>query len=122
MNLELTKRFRFEAHHRLPWHDGKCARDHGHSYVLEVSVRGQVQADSGHPESGMVMDFARVGAAVKPVIEDVLDHQSLNALVDNPTGERVVEWLVATLTPAFPGLCRVRLYETADAWVEWTAP
>ena len=115
----ITKRFAFEAHHKLPWHAGKCARDHGHSYVLEVSVTGPVKPDNGESDSGMVVDFGDVSAAVKPVVEAVLDHHSLNDLMPNPTAERLVEWLVADLGLKLPGLSRVRIYETANSWVEW---
>ncbi len=119
--LEITKRFRFEAHHKLPWHRGKCARDHGHSYVLEVSVTGPVKEDiPGVSDSGMVCDFYEISSVVKPIIEDYLDHHSLNDLMQNPTAENIVGWLVPVLNAALPGiLSRVRLYETTDGWVEW---
>jgi 6-pyruvoyltetrahydropterin/6-carboxytetrahydropterin synthase len=38
--VRIRKRFRFESSHVLPHHTGKCARLHGHSYRLEVTVRG----------------------------------------------------------------------------------
>ncbi len=39
----LTKTFHFEAAHHLPGHRGKCARLHGHSYRLEVTLRGPIK-------------------------------------------------------------------------------
>jgi 6-pyruvoyltetrahydropterin/6-carboxytetrahydropterin synthase len=36
----LAKEFRFEAAHQLPYHDGKCARLHGHSWHGVVYVAG----------------------------------------------------------------------------------
>lgn len=125
MNLTITKRYTFEAHHKLPWHDGKCANDHGHSYVLEVSVRGRIKPNNGQPDSGMVMDFGRVSDVVKPLIEAALDHHSLNHILQNPTAERLVEWLIPSLRADLEldgtRLVRLRLYETATAWVEWEA-
>lgn len=120
MTQTITKRFAFESHHRLPWHDGKCARDHGHSYVLEVSVTGGVRPDDGKPDSGMVMDFSALSAVVRPLVDGVLDHHSINDVLNNPTAERLVEWLVADLSPKLPGLSRIRVYETATSWVEWS--
>lgn len=117
--LTITKRFAFEAHHKLPWHRGKCARDHGHSYVLDVSVRGPVKPDDGASDAGMVLDFGDLGATVKAVVTTKLDHYSLNDVCFNPTAENVVAWLAAELAPLLPGLCRLRLAETATAWVEW---
>lgn len=120
--LNLTKRFEFEAAHQLPYHDGKCARLHGHSYVLEVTIRGPIKEDNGDPDSGMVLDFARVKEAVKPLIEFQLDHFSLNEVIDNPTAEHMVWWLIGEIPKALPTrveLVKVRLYETSTAWVEW---
>ena len=61
MNVELTKEYRFEAAHHLPnvppGH--KCARVHGHSYKVEVSVAGPVD-----PTTGWLIDFGAVGAQV----------------------------------------------------------
>lgn len=118
MQMRVTKRFTFESHHKLPWHTGKCARDHGHSYVLEVSVRGIVKPDNGAPDSGMVLDFGEISSKVKPLVAD-MDHRSLNDLVQNPTAERMVEYIVSLLRVELPGLEMVRLYETSTGWVEW---
>lgn len=119
--LTITKRFAFEAHHKLPWHTGKCARDHGHSYVLDVSVRGPVKPDDGASDAGMVMDFGDLGAVVKAVVTTKLDHFSLNDVCPNPTAENVILWIADELVPLLSGLCRLRLAETATAWVEWEA-
>ncbi len=40
----LKKTFPFEAAHQLKYHDGKCARLHGHSFKLTVVVAGEVRA------------------------------------------------------------------------------
>src|SRR2546421_12500234 len=86
--VSLWKEFTFEAAHRLPGvpTGHKCARLHGHSYRLIVHVSGDVD-----PVTGMVIDFADVKAAVKPLIEAHLDHYYLNEVegLDNPTSENV---------------------------------
>lgn len=69
--MEITKEFRFEASHLLPRHPGKCSRLHGHSWVLKVSVSGDI-----NPTSGFVMDYADITSAVIPVV-DQLDHRHL---------------------------------------------
>ncbi len=71
MNLVIEKEFKFEASHVLPKHEGKCARLHGHSWVLRVAVTGPVD-----PESGFVLDYAKLKACVQPTI-DLLDHAHL---------------------------------------------
>ena len=58
MKTTITVAITFAAAHRLPDHEGKCCRLHGHTYGLEVTVEGTPQ-ESG-PAAGMVMDFAEL--------------------------------------------------------------
>jgi 6-pyruvoyltetrahydropterin/6-carboxytetrahydropterin synthase len=67
----LSKEFRFEASHRLPFHEGKCHRLHGHSWVLTVEVEGPVDS-----RTGMVIDYADIKRFVQPIVDD-LDHRHL---------------------------------------------
>ena len=52
--MQIRRTFRFEAAHVLPFHQGKCSRMHGHSYRLDVAVRGPLQTDG--PARGMIED------------------------------------------------------------------
>ncbi|MHA7816833.1 MAG: 6-carboxytetrahydropterin synthase QueD [Pseudohaliea sp.] len=111
--MDIYKDFHFEAAHRLPNvpEGHKCARLHGHSFHLRVTVRGEA------PEpSGWVMDFADLKAAVKPVI-DRLDHYYLNEIegLENPTSENLCRWIWAQLAPALPALCAVEIRETCTS-------
>ncbi len=85
--MELLKEFGFESAHSLPNvpEGHKCARVHGHSFRVVVRVEGPVGEDTG-----WVMDFADLKAAVQPAI-DALDHRYLNDIdgLDNPTSERI---------------------------------
>src|SRR5258708_40187253 len=74
----LTKTFHFEAAHQLPGHRGKCARLHGHSYRLEVTLRGPIKDAPGHSDHGMVMDFSDLSQIVRASIIERLDHYDLN--------------------------------------------
>ena len=111
--MEIFKEFGFEAAHRLPNvpEGHKCARLHGHSFRVEVHVRGGLD-----PRLGWVMDFADVKAAVKPVI-DQLDHYYLNEIegLENPTSEVLARWLWARIRPALPGLARIVVRETCTS-------
>ena len=120
----IVKTFRFEAAHQLPNHDGKCARLHGHSYQVEVSIHGPVKPANGDPDEGMVLDFARVSEAWKPINAD-LDHRYLNDVMDFPTtAENIAGYLAdrlgAALAPATDrGLVLgVKVYETATSSAE----
>jgi 6-pyruvoyltetrahydropterin/6-carboxytetrahydropterin synthase len=111
--VELFKEFTFEAAHRLPHvpEGHKCARLHGHSFRVEVHVRGDLD-----PRLGWVMDFADVKAAVKPVI-DRLDHYYLNEIegLENPTSEVLARWLWTRIHPSLPGLARIVVRETCTS-------
>lgn len=111
--MEIYKDFHFEAAHRLPNvpEGHKCARLHGHSFQLRVTLRG----DAPEP-SGWVMDFADLKAAVKPVIER-LDHYYLNEIegLENPTSENLCRWIWAQLSPDLPALFAVEIKETCTS-------
>lgn len=111
--MQIRKHFRFEAAHVLPFHPGKCARMHGHSYRLEVAVRGPIQSDG--PARGMIEDFDSIKQIVRREVIDVLDHQTLNDLIENPTAEHIVMWVWKRLQPHLPGLDELVLWETASS-------
>ncbi len=119
----LTKRFTFESAHHLPNHRGKCARPHGHSYTLEVAVRGRLIAVAGASDEGMVIDLDNIRATVTAQVIERLDHQDLNTILAiRTTAENLAHWIWQTLEPAFDGkLYRIRLWETATGYVEVTA-
>lgn len=112
MQTSVTRSFRFEAAHQLPWHPGKCQRLHGHSYRLEVTVDGAVA------DNGVVVDFADIRAVVEREVIERYDHQYLNDLLDNPTAELIAHEIWKSLEAAELSISRVRLWETADCWVD----
>ncbi|HXB84016.1 MAG TPA: 6-carboxytetrahydropterin synthase QueD [Candidatus Acidoferrum sp.] len=111
--LQLRKQFRFEAAHVLPFHPGKCARMHGHSYRLEVAITGPVQTEG--PSRGMVEDFDEIERIVAERIVDRFDHQNLNDFVENPTAENLLLWIWQHLADDLPGLDELVLWETTTA-------
>jgi 6-pyruvoyltetrahydropterin/6-carboxytetrahydropterin synthase len=121
----ITKRFEFEAAHRLPNHQGKCANLHGHSYKLEVSFYGPIQEPQGQSSEGMVVDFADVGAIVKERIIKLLDHRDLNAIFADlydgaPTTAENIAWWIFEQLADLEMLDSVRLWETATSFVTVT--
>jgi 6-pyruvoyltetrahydropterin/6-carboxytetrahydropterin synthase len=85
LKVELGRRYRFSASHRLHsphlseeenWRVyGKCNNPygHGHNYVLEVSVSGDVDADTG-----MIANLADLDSFVAREVLDAFDHKSFN--------------------------------------------
>src|SRR5207245_1556542 len=93
--FRLEKQFRFEAAHRLPNHDGKCQRLHGHSWIGRVIVEGD-ELQTSWPKAGMLMDFGDMANPVKLLVEGYLDHHYLNEtlpLLANPTSEEIARWI-----------------------------
>ncbi len=111
--MQIRKRFHFEAAHELPHHPGKCARMHGHSYRLEVAISGPLQKDG--PSRGMVEDFDALESLVAVEVIDVLDHRTLNELIDNPTAEEILLWMWRRLEPKLLFLDELALWETPTA-------
>lgn len=115
MRVTISKTFDFDAAHFLPnVEEGhKCRRLHGHTYRVEIVCAGEID------RRGMVLDYAEIAAAWKPV-EVVLDHYLLNNIagLENPTTEVLAPWIMARLVDALPQLVAVRVYESATTWCE----
>ena len=120
----ITKIFRFEAAHHLPGHHGKCARPHGHSYWLEVTIHGPIKDAPGESDHSMVMDFGDLSHIVKNSVIERLDHQDLNAITElHTTAENLAHWIWGELTAnglSEALLYRIRLWETDSCFVEIT--
>lgn len=110
----LTKDFRFEASHRLPHHDGKCFRLHGHSFKGQVHLMSPTLIEEG-PKQGMVIDYSDVSKVVKAMVDEHLDHYHLNDLLSNPTSENLAQWVYTYLKPDLPMLVAVEIEETCTA-------
>ena len=101
MKVTVSRKAHFNAAHQLhntEWTDarnaavfGKCANPnyHGHNYELVVSVKGEID-----PETGFVMDMKVLKDLIKSEVEDKFDHKNLNVEVAefktlNPTAENI---------------------------------
>jgi 6-pyruvoyltetrahydropterin/6-carboxytetrahydropterin synthase len=111
--MEIFATFHLESAHRLPDlpPQHKCGRIHGHSFVVEIHVRGPVAV-----ETGWVVDFADIEAAFRPLHEQ-LDHHYLNEVegLRTPTSENLAIWIWDRMIPALPALCRVVVRETCTS-------
>jgi len=111
--VELSKEFSFEAAHSLPNVPSghKCGRLHGHSFRVEVTVRGPVD-----PKTGWLMDFADLKAKFRP-LEEALDHRFLNEIpgLENSTSENIARWIWRKLKPEVPQLFAVTVNETCTS-------
>jgi 6-pyruvoyltetrahydropterin/6-carboxytetrahydropterin synthase len=126
----VSRRESFNAAHQLRDPDlsdeenqrvfGKCANLHGHNYILEVVVAGQVDQATGY-----VLDLKQLSDIIcRRVIQDV-DHRNLNTDVPwlagrIPTAENLALVFWERVRSELPdGLLRsVRLWETDKNWAE----
>jgi 6-pyruvoyltetrahydropterin/6-carboxytetrahydropterin synthase len=120
MNVELERTFRFEAAHLLPHvpEGHKCRRLHGHSFRVDVAVRGPVD-----PATGWLIDYADLGEAFRPIRER-LDHHYLNEIdgLANPTSEVLAAWIWERLAPRLPELWRLTVHETCNSRCVYYGP
>ncbi|MEM1057888.1 MAG: 6-carboxytetrahydropterin synthase QueD [Verrucomicrobiota bacterium] len=110
MKVTLTKTLEFAAAQSLPtFPEGhKCRGLHGHTFIVDVSVTGEVD-----PESGIFYDFANISEAAAPLI-DQLDHSYLNDIpgLEKPTTELMCAWFWEKLSPKLPGLSEIVIHES----------
>ncbi len=118
--MELFKTFTFEAAHWLPHVPAghKCARVHGHTYVVEIYTRGKVD-----PHTGWIHDLADIKVAFEPLLNQ-LDHYQLNDIegLENPTVENIARWIGDRLKPALPHLWKIKMWETRSSGCVYTLP
>jgi 6-pyruvoyltetrahydropterin/6-carboxytetrahydropterin synthase len=118
--VELFRDVSFEAAHRLPNVPAghKCARLHGHSFHVRLTVRGPVD-----PHTGWLIDFAELKAAWKP-LDAVLDHYYLNDIpgLENPTSEVLATWIWNRLKATLPMLWSVEVRETCTSGCIYRGP
>jgi 6-pyruvoyltetrahydropterin/6-carboxytetrahydropterin synthase len=129
----LTRRAEFSASHY--YHNpelsaeenrkifGKCnnPHGHGHNYMLEVTVKGKVDA-----RSGFVVDLKQLKEVMNREVIDGLDHRHLNKEVPEfakkiPTSENLAIAIWERLRPKLKvaQLHRIRVYETEDLFVDF---
>ena len=129
--IYITRKLEFCASHRLynpSFSDqkneetfGLCnnPNGHGHNYVMEVTVRGEVD-----PETGMVLDLKALKKLVNEEIILKVDHKNLNVdvpFLDGiiPTAENIAIRFWEILEPKLKGgeLYEIKLYESERNYV-----
>lgn len=132
----VTRQVHFNSAHRLhnparsqKWNEeqfGLCTNPHwhGHNYVLEVTVRGQPD-----PETGYVIDLGELKRILQVAVADKCDHRNLNSDVDFlqgiiPSTENLVIAFWQQIEPRLTAgkLHRVRLYETPRNFADYYGP
>lgn len=132
----VTREVHFSAAHRLhnptrseEWNRttfGLCNSPnwHGHNYRLEVTVRGEVD-----PDTGFVIDFAYLKRLLEEQVTGECDHRNLNLDVSFlhgiiPSTENLAIAFWKRLEGHIPSgtLYSVKVFETERNWVEYRGP
>lgn len=133
--LYITRKERFNAAHKLHRQEwsleknmevfGKCsnANWHGHNYDLFVTVKGNI-----NPETGFVIDLKYLSHLIKEKVVDKIDHKNVNLDVDFMEGkmastEVLAQAIWGELADAIKAqgclLHCIKLYETENNFVEY---
>jgi len=108
----------FDAAHRLPAVPAghKCGNLHGHTFVVEVYVQGEVSETNG-----WVVDFGDLKSIAKSHV-DQLDHTYLNDIegLENPTSENIAIWLWGKLDSQIRGLSKIVVKESPTSGAVYT--
>jgi 6-pyruvoyltetrahydropterin/6-carboxytetrahydropterin synthase len=132
------RQIRFCAGHRLVGHEGRCQNLHGHNYLVELYVTGDVQ-----DAVGRVMDFSVLKSRFKGWLDEHWDHAFLLWDTDhvalrairsvqphrvfelpyNPTAENMARYLLEEVGPGLLAdttarLERVVVWETDESYAE----
>lgn len=131
-SLIRTVRFSAAHHYRRPeWSEernrrtfGASADPHGHDYVLEVTVRGEVD-----PRTGFCVDLAALDELLSDEVVERLDEQDLTEVLPGfgeggriPTTEELARWFFHRLEDRIPSgarLVRIRLQESDTLAAEY---
>ena len=130
-NPYLTKVFHFNAAHQYghsDWTDeknwevfGPDSKIHGHNYMLEVMVTGDIVDDTG-----FLVDLGNLKKIVKKNVIDILDHSLFNVEVDffknrQPSSENLVIFIWNQIQSELKGakLHRIRLHETPTIFTDY---
>lgn len=133
MKVSVSRRAHFNAAHRLnnpKWSAeknsqvfGKCnlPNYHGHNYVLIITVRGEID-----PDTGFVMDLKVLSDLIKDKVTERFDHKNLNLDTAefknlNPTAENISVVIWNILRERIPSKfdLKVKLFETERNFVEY---
>ena len=120
--FELKVKSEFEAAHYIKNYPGKCARLHGHNWIVEAIVQGE-----NLNELGILIDFKILKDELKKVLDE-FDHQYLNELElfanQNPTAENIAKEIFDRLstTEIFNGAAKLKavtVYESPKSSVTY---
>jgi 6-pyruvoyltetrahydropterin/6-carboxytetrahydropterin synthase len=122
----LTRRVTFSAAHRYrrpEWSDekneavfGPCGHVHGHTYICDVTVGGEIDE-----LTGFAADLVALDAALHKEVFQRFDHRNINLDVPEfadgaliPTGENLARFIFERVQSSLPSNVRVSAVTVAE--------
>lgn len=142
--IRITRIFNFDMAHALPGYDGKCKNIHGHTYQLEVTVKGETLPENSTPKNGMLIDFSVLKNLINKELDERWDHALILKKDENnqlhhelkkqfervffvdysPTTENLLcdfAKRISAILPENISLFSLKLMETPKSFAEWYA-
>lgn len=133
-NPIITKKYHFCASHKYGndhWSEeknfevfGKDYNTHGHNYVLEVSITGPID-----PDTGWLVDLQELKKTIHSKIIDILDHSQIEKDIDwfkgrQPSSENILIWIWNQISHEIGKgrLYKLRLVETHSIHTDYYGP
>ncbi len=95
---QLTVRENFSSAHALRYYQGKCENLHGHNYLAEMVIEGEVLTE----DTNLVVDFTILKQILREEIKKI-DHCNLNEISPfdkiNPSAENIARYLWQCVKP-----------------------
>ena len=133
--IYLTKEYKFCAAHRYwneQWSDkknkevfGDDVKIHGHNYDLLVTVKGEINNDSG-----FIIDIKNLNKIISKHVISLFDHSQIEKDIDwfldkQPSTENMVIFIwnqISDKIPSEASLYSIKLRETATMFTEYYGP
>ena len=109
----------FDAAHYIKDYDGKCSREHGHRWDVEVAIKKR-ELDA----LNMVFDFSGIKDTLEVILDMYLDHYQLNESLGEPnvTAEYIASWIyrhLKAIPVLYPLVASVTVWESPDCSVTY---
>ena len=133
---QITKEYKFCAAHKYwnnKWDEeknyevfGDDIYNHGHNYILRITVKGEID-----PDSGFIVNLMWLNKIINENIIKSLDHKQIDQDIDwfkdkSPSTENLVRFVWTKLTPFFEtencSLFKIYLRETPTIYTEYYGP
>ena len=110
---EIKTQLSFSAAHHLLNYNGECENQHGHNWLVEAFVRGEIL-----DKSNILIDFKKLKAELRKILE-YLDHEDINELPEfkneSPSSEMLAYYIYTQLKEKFVELHKISVWETQES-------